>query len=79
MLGVWVSIGHAQVGKVLYELHKTVTGGHLEEPKVLDKLKERLYQPGDARDVRKWYKTCGTCSTQVPSVQAESAAPDHFI
>ena len=52
----------SQRRKVLHELHDGVSGGHLGEAKVLNKLKERFYWPGHATDVRNWCKTCGTCA-----------------
>ena len=39
-----------------------VTGGHLGETKVLEKLKERFYWPGHVRDVKNWCQSCSACA-----------------
>ena len=47
---------------VLRDLHEGAAGCHLGEYKVLEKLKERFYWPGHARDVKSWCKTCSACA-----------------
>ena len=47
---------------MLRNLHEGVTGGHLGEPKVLEKLKERFYWPGHVRDVKNWCQSCSACA-----------------
>ena len=49
---------------VLRDLHEGVTGGHLGETKVLEKLKERFYWPGHVRDVKNWYQSCSAYAQQ---------------
>ena len=47
---------------VLRDLHEGVTGGHLGETKVLEKLKERFYWPGHVGDVKNWCQSCSACA-----------------
>ena len=47
---------------VVRDLHEGAVGCHLGESKVLEKLKERFYWPGHARDIKNWCQTCSACA-----------------
>ena len=49
---------------IMHHLHDGIAGGHLGEAKTLSRLRERLYWPGHASDVRMWCKTCSHCAAR---------------
>ena len=59
--------------QILGDLHAGAFGGHLGEEKMLGKLKERFYWPGQYNDVRDWCRTCTPCAsrkTPTPKLRA---------
>lgn len=46
---------------VLYGVHESIGGGHLEVEKSVAKLKERFCCPGHYSDVQNWCATCSSC------------------
>ena len=49
---------------VLQELHAGVSGAHLGEGKITERLRERFYWPGQWKDVQSWCRTCPTSATR---------------
>ena len=47
---------------VLKGIHEGAAGGHLEEGKMLGRLKERFYWPGCSERVREWCRACARCA-----------------
>ena len=53
---------------ILRDLNEGAVGGHLEEEKTRERLKERFYWPGHWGDVRDWCRTCAVCAqTKTPT------------
>ena len=59
--------------EVLQELHARVTGDHLGEETMLNRLRECLYWPGCSQSVSDWCKTCASCATRKSSSLKRSA------
>lgn len=54
--------------EILEDLHSGSFGGYLGEEKMLSKLTERFYWPGQYNDVRDWCRTCATCASRLTSL-----------
>ena len=50
--------------EIVQQLHEGAFGAHLGENNTLYRLKKRFYWPGHSDDVRKWCKTCATCTAR---------------
>ena len=50
--------------EVLQELHSGLVGGHLGEDKMMARLRERFYWPGQWADVRNFCRACTSCATR---------------
>ena len=50
--------------EVLQELHAGLVGGHLGEDKMMARLRERFYWPGQWADVRNFCRACTICATR---------------
>ena len=49
---------------VLEESHAGKLGGHLGENRTLGRIREKLFWPGYAEQVRQWCRTCVRCATR---------------
>ena len=50
--------------EVVQELHSGLVGGHLREDKMMARLRERFYWPGQWADVRDFCRACTSCATR---------------
>ena len=59
--------------ELLQDLHAGVMGGHLGAEKILGRLRERFFWPGNTRDVTEWCRTCANCVTKKMPVPNQRA------
>ena len=64
-------IPQALHSEVLQELHAGLSGGHLRDKRTFKQLQERLYWPGQRKDVQNLCHTCPPCASR------KSPAPKH--
>ena len=54
---------HELVPTVLEVLHNHPTAGHLGINKILQKVRYRIYWPGQRRDIEDWCQACDDCAS----------------
>ncbi len=59
-------VPRSQYYPLMYTFHNNPTARHLEYRKVLQKLSERYYWPGMAKDVNQYITACYQCQMKKP-------------
>ncbi len=59
-------VPRSQYYPLMYTFHNDLTAGHLGYKRVLQKLSERYYQPGMAKDVNRYIVACYQCQMKKP-------------
>src|SRR6266498_762199 len=68
-------IPRSQYYPLMYTFHNDLTAGHLGYRKVLQKLLERYYWPGMAKDVKQYIEACYQCQMKKPMQKINELYP----
>jgi hypothetical protein len=68
-------IQREQVETLLFNLHKDMTGAHLDVEAVYNKLHERYFWPNMYEDVKEYIKNCDVCQKRGPVNRKEMLIP----
>src|SRR6266508_4143720 len=68
-------VPRSQYYPLMYTFHNDLTAGHLGYRKVLQKLSERYYWPGIAKDVNQYIAACYQCQMKKPMQKINELHP----
>ncbi len=68
-------VSRSQYYPLMYTFHNDPTAGHLGYKKVLQKLLERYYWPGMAKDVNQYIAACYQCQMKKPMQKINELHP----
>ncbi len=68
-------VSRSQYYPLMYTFHNDPTAGHLGYKKVLQKLSERYYWPGMAKDVNQYIAACYQCQMKKPMQKINELHP----
>src|SRR6266542_2865725 len=68
-------VSRSQYYPLMYTFHNDLTAGHLGYKRILQKLSERYYWPGMAKDVNQYIAACYQCQMKKPMQKINELHP----